>query len=231
MTPEQSVPSDSRVLLIDLDNCPKQIEHLPHTIDQFTRVVACYGGAEPKVPLTLVTFLAHAMNSGRLEIIGMQKKGKNAADFGLAFWAGRLMAELPPDTEFMILSQDTDLNHVVNLLRSANRTAIRLDGKKHHPHLLTDHSNKTGDTVMDVSLEEDVEEYVSHNLQPGKPRPRSKKTLRNNIRSYFKKRKVIKPEDILQGLLDRQCITITAQGKIMYADEIIPADADEEIPF
>jgi hypothetical protein len=130
----------------------------------------------------------------------------------------------------MILSQDNDLNHAVNLLRSANRTAVRLDGKTQHPHLLPGHGDTTGDVVIDASLEEEVEEYVSHSLQPGKPRPRSKKTLRNNIKSYFKKRKAIKPDDILHVLLARQRITITGHGKIMYADEIIPADADEDMP-
>jgi hypothetical protein len=58
-----------------------------------------------------------------LEIVGMQRKGKNAADFGLAFHGGRLLAELPPDTEFVIVSKDAGLDHVVDLLRRAGRTS------------------------------------------------------------------------------------------------------------
>ncbi len=42
------------------------------------------------------------------------EEGKNAADFGLAFWAGRLATEMPAETEFIILSQDGDWDHVVN---------------------------------------------------------------------------------------------------------------------
>jgi hypothetical protein len=83
-----------RALLIDLDNCPRQIDRLPETLTEYARVIACYGGTEPKVPLGMVPLLATAIHEGRLAIIGMQKKGKNAADFGLAFWAGRLAA--PP---------------------------------------------------------------------------------------------------------------------------------------
>ena len=116
-----------RALLIDLDNCPRQIERLPEALTEYVRVIACYGGAEPKVPLGMVPLLATAIHEGRLAIIGMQKKGKNAADFGLAFWAGRLAAEMPPDTEFLILSQDTDLDHVVHLLQGANRRVERLE--------------------------------------------------------------------------------------------------------
>src|SRR5437764_8077373 len=122
-------PTPMRALLIDLDNCPRQIEQLPETLATFARIVACYGGTEPKVPLGMVPLLATAIHEDRLAIIGMQKKGKNAADFGLAFWAGRLVTEMPPDTEFLILSQDTDLDHVVHMLQSANRRVERLDGK------------------------------------------------------------------------------------------------------
>jgi hypothetical protein len=38
-----------RALLIDLDNCPRQIERLPETLTEYVRVIACYGGVEPKV--------------------------------------------------------------------------------------------------------------------------------------------------------------------------------------
>jgi len=36
-----------------------------------------------------------------------------AADFGLAFGTGKPAAELPPETEFISLLQDGDLNRVV----------------------------------------------------------------------------------------------------------------------
>ena len=229
MTTESSVPLISRVLLIDIDNCPKQIEQLPHTIDQFTRVVACYGGVEPKVPLGIVTFLAQAINSGRLEIVGMKKNGKNAADFGLTFWAGRLMAELPPDTEFIILSQDNDLNHAVNLLRSANRSAHRVDGKKPSP--LVSNSVPTGDELIEADyMDVGFEEYISHSLRPGTGRPKSKKTLLNSIKSYFKEQKGVKSGDVMQLLMEHNYITISSQGKVTYVDEITSWDY-EDIPF
>ena len=105
--------SGARALLIDLDNCPKQIDLIHEALAGITRAVACYGSVEPKVQVGLVPLLAAAINAGKLEIIGMEKSGKNAADFGLAFWAGKLTAELPPETEFLILSQDGDWDHVV----------------------------------------------------------------------------------------------------------------------
>jgi len=78
-----------RALLIDLDNCPRQIERLPETLTEYARVIACYGGTEPKVPLGMVPLLATAIHEGRLAIIGMQKKGKKCGRFwpGVLGWA------------------------------------------------------------------------------------------------------------------------------------------------
>jgi len=58
-----------RALLIDLDNCPRQIERLPETLTEYARVIACYGGAEPKVPFGMVPLLATALHEGRLTIL------------------------------------------------------------------------------------------------------------------------------------------------------------------
>lgn len=87
----------AKALLIDLDNCPQQLDSLPELIQEYERVVACHG-REPKVNLSLVTQLAQAVQDGKLEIVGMSTRTKNAADFGLTFLAGRLAAEMPADT-------------------------------------------------------------------------------------------------------------------------------------
>jgi PIN domain-containing protein len=210
-------PTVVRALLIDLDNCPRQIERLPETLTEYARVIACYGGTEPKVPLGMVPLLATAIYEGRLAIIGMQKKGKNAADFGLAFWAGRLAAEMPPDTEFLILSQDTDLDHVVHMLQGAKRQVERLDGKVHRTkRIATDPPQPQVETDDDV-----VTEYCTVYLQPARSRPVRKVTLSNSIRAFCKNhRKNIKPEDILHGLVARGVVVIDDNGRVTYPETV-----------
>jgi len=204
-----------RALLIDLDNCPRQLDRLPETLTEYTRVIACYGGAEPKVPLGMVPLLATAIYEGRLAIIGMQKKGKNAADFGLAFWAGWLAAEMPPDTEFLILSQDTDLDHVVHMLQRANRQVERLDGKVHRPKRLS-----TGPPKPQVEIDGDaVTEYCTVYLQPARSRPVRKVTLSNSIRAFCKNhKKNITPEEILHGVVVRGVVVIDDNGRVTYPE-------------
>src|SRR3989449_11440377 len=215
ISPQQ--PTTVRALLIDLDNCPRQIEQLPETLATFARVIACYGGTEPKVPFGMVPLLSTAIHEGRLAIIGMQKKGKNAADFGLAFWAGRLVAEMPPDTEFLILSQDTDLDHVVHMLQSANRHVERLDGKVHRPKRLS-----TGPPKPQVEIDGDaVTEYCTVYLQPARSRPVRKVTLSNSIRAFCKNhKKNIKPEEILRGLVARGVVVIDDNGRVTYPETV-----------
>jgi hypothetical protein len=120
------VPTRPRVLLIDLDNCPKELAKLSDEVQNFARVIACYGAVEPRLTLSLVRALAQPIHEGRLEFVGMEVRGKNAADFGLAYWAGRLVEQMPPETEFVVISRDQALDHVVNLLRRDDRAARRL---------------------------------------------------------------------------------------------------------
>jgi len=163
----------------------------------------------------MVPLLATAIHEGRLTIIGMQKKGKNAADFGLAFWAGRLAAEMPPDTEFLILSQDTDLDHVVHMLQGANRQVERLDGKVHRTKRLS-----TDPPKPQVETEDDaVTEYCTVYLQPARSRPVRKVTLSNSIRAFCKNhKKHITPEEILQGLVARGVVVIDDNGRVTYPE-------------
>jgi len=215
-----------RALLIDLDNCPRQIERLPESLATFARVIACYGGTEPKVPFGMVPLLARAIHEGRLSIIGMQKKGKNAADFGLAFWAGRLVAEMPPDTEFLILSQDTDLDHVVHMLQSASRHVERRDGKVHRTKRVpSEPQEQSEETESDA-----VTEYCAVYLQPGRSRPVRQITLSNSIRAFCKNhKKHIKPEEILRGLVARGVVAIDEKGRVTYA-EAVPTLPTSTVP-
>ncbi|MDM8552563.1 PIN domain-containing protein [Desulfobacterales bacterium HSG2] len=224
--------SGSRALLIDVDNCPNQIEELPRTISEFSRIIACYGTNDPKVRLSLVPILAEAINKGKLEIFGMKKKGKNAADFGLAFWAGRLLAEMPEETEFLILSQDTDLDHVVNMLRASNRKVTRVNGKarnvassspvsdeKNGKDTVSTHPPVSSETVgknsSDLSKGDSVEKYLSTYLQH-KNRPARKATLLNSIKSFCMGHNGVKPESVLRELIKRGIVTIDEQGRISY---------------
>jgi hypothetical protein len=60
----------SRALLIDLDNCPKQIDLLHQALAGIKRAIACYGGVEPKVQVGLVQLSRWRKKEGTRRISG-----------------------------------------------------------------------------------------------------------------------------------------------------------------
>ena len=187
----------AQVLLIDLDNCPNQIEKLSLHIEEFARTIVSYGGAEPKVPFSLVSLLATLIHEKRLEIVPAEQ-GKNAADFALTFYAGLLVNQLPPNTEFTILSDDTDLDYVVYLLHDKGREASRLSGKeqpvKAEPKSRTKNTppkakaqTKKMPASGDSSINDAAAKLSKHLRKlDRKKKPKSKESLLNYLESHFK---------------------------------------------
>ena len=237
---EQNVPTPPRVMLIDLDNCPKEIDNLPMMLAGFIRIIVCYGGLEPKVPLGLVTSLATAIHDGKLELVGMKKGGKNAADFGLAFWAGRLVSEMPKETEFIILSADSDLDHVVNMLHDSERKVERLNGA-HRPNK---NNSEDGISWAGLDVNKIVDAFVEIRLLSGEMRPTKQSSLLKAIRTVSRAQnwKGVSPETVLNALLERGICKIVANAKVLYLldrnldrnleeEESVLPDFDDDIPF
>ncbi len=211
--------STPRALLIDLDNCPSQLAQLAQAVAYFTRVVVCYGGFEPKIHLSQITQLAPALVEGRLSIESMDRKGKNAADFGLTFWAGRLLAEMPPETEFLVLSRDTDLDYLLDMLRRAGRKADRFDGNT-YPEFGADTPAQETTQVNDPLLGNAVEDYCTAHIIGRRTRPARRLTLLNSIRSYFKGNAHVEGDAVLQELIQRGVLSLGKGGQVIYRDRV-----------
>jgi len=123
------------LILIDLDHCPQKIREVEELI-KFSRVLICHGSAEPKIHLGLLGLLAEAMTQGRLEIVAVDGKEKNAAEYGITFWVGKLQVEMSPQTEFFLISKNKQLDLVVQLLREAGRKVRRIDGSENEAQVI-----------------------------------------------------------------------------------------------
>ena len=124
------IVNQTQILLIDLENCPSQLSVLLKDLEQYQQVIICYAQTGAKIPLDWLMPLNEMINQHRLKIIKMPNTGKNAADFGICFLAGMLMAEQPQNTHFVIMSNDSDLDHTIKLLKSYGRTAERISLEK-----------------------------------------------------------------------------------------------------
>jgi len=196
-----------KILLIDLENCPNQILQLQENLEEYTKVIICYAKTGVKILLDWLIPLSAVVNEKKLNVFKMANVGKNSADFGISFFAGSLMQQFQKKAHFVIISNDTDLDHVVNLLVSQGCTAERIGFKK---DIVVENNNP------DLSA---VQLYCMHLVTHRTNRPTKEATLLNSIKNKLKD----KPEgakDILQVLIKSKVLMI-AEKKVLYNDNKI----------
>jgi len=195
--------------MIDLENCPNEIHQLMNNLEKYASIVVCYAQNSFKVPLDWVIPLASVVNVNRIKIVKMPNGGKNAADFGITFWAGVLMAQSTTDTHFDIVSNDADLDHCVSLLQCQNRSAKRI--KTQAENIQNLQTEKTPGKF--------AHEYCQNLLKYNKNRPGNKAALLNSIKNKFNG-SVPNPETLCQELHKLGVITLK-DNKISYNPEKI----------
>jgi hypothetical protein len=211
-----------RVLLIDLENCPDQIYQLQKNLEQFSQVVICYAQTGAKIPLDWLIPLSITVSSNKLRIFKMTTGGKNAADFGICFFAGVLMQQLHKETHFVIISNDTDLDHVVSLLKSQGRSAERIGTKKEEKKI----TNTATETIVEATTSVlSVKIYCMHLVTYSKNRPAKKDTLLNSIKNKLKDT----PEAAIEvlRLLTAQGAVMVSENKVSYNDKKIKELANQ----
>lgn len=218
-TPELLPAPVLKVLLVDLENCPGQLHQLPSDLANYRKVVICYAQSGAKVPLKWLASLSEAMVANRLTIQEMPHGGKNSADFGICFLAGMLMQEMPPQAHFVIVSNDTDLDHAVQLLRgygrSAERVGIRVEDKPTQVKLIQ------AAPVAQVNTQ--LVAYCNHLMKHATTRPAKVSTLRASIKTRF--RSDPSAVDRVYGLLVFKGVIIVNDTKLAYDDKKVKAFA------
>ena len=213
--------NDAKVLLIDLENYPKQINELPNILNEYHQVIICYAQSNARIPIDWLMPLNDTINKAQLKILRMTSNGKNAADFGISFYAGMLMSQLPPHAHFVIMSDDQDLDHVVNLLKSQQRSAERL-GMRCEQKAVSLQSTSTESTayiqVKDAVMPL-VRIYCAHLITYKNNRPTKQTTLINSIKSKLGEHKN-QAEAVFQTLIKLKALQIQ-ETKVQYFDKKI----------
>lgn len=209
MHTHQDAPHSSEIpnliLLIDLENCPNHLSELMSALERYSLVVICYAQSEARIPIDWLEPLSSAVMQQRLKIQKMPSNGKNAADFGITFWAGVLMQQYPANCDFTIASEDTDLDHVIRLLKQQGRHARRFN-----PKIQSSPVTAGNESVSSVP----VKEYCEHLLRHSKNRPVKRSTLLNHINSKYRDN-LASPEKLIEALISNGAIAIS-NDKITY---------------
>jgi len=159
------------IILIDFENVqPKDLAALRGR--SFKTKIFC-GAAQTKIPFELAAELQPLGSDA--EYIRIQGAGRNALDFHIAYYIGRLSAASPGAT-FYIVSNDTGFDPLVRHLKTQNIICHRLPSLGDIPGLATPPPSSSADRIQKVA---------DSILTRSDSRPRKLRTLTTFIKGHL----------------------------------------------
>ena len=156
----------TQYIFIDYENVSES--DLSRVSGKPVRVYMIVGTRHKKLPTTL--FLFAQDHAEQVRIIQTQVDGRNALDFVLTLELGRMIAA-DPEGYFHIVSKDTDFDSLVRHLKAEKKIIAR------HSSLADIPALRTPDERLALIKAELAD--------ASKPRPSTRKTLENKIKSAF----------------------------------------------
>ena len=144
-------------------------------------VVIFLGALQTKIPVDLAIQI-NGLKAARY--VKVSRRGKNALDFHIAYYVGRL-SERDPKAHFHIVSQDKGFDPLIEHLRGEGRRCYRVEDVSDLLPLRV---------PLSADEEKRIEVILADLSSRGTSRPRKMKTLIGTIGSVFK------------GALDEKCI-------------------------
>jgi PIN domain len=191
------------IVLIDLESVqPASVGLLAPA---YFRVKVFVGATQSKLSFELVT--AMQQMGERAEYIKIAGVGKNALDFHIAFYIGRLAAE-QPETFFHIISKDTGFDPLIQHLKEQSIFCGRWECLEEIPAVKA---------AQVKSHEERAILFLSRLLQPNATKPRTQKTLRSAISAHFQRQLTDEEITAIVAALQRPGHLSITDGKVAYA--------------
>ena len=188
----------TQYIFIDYENVNES--DLSRVSGNAVRVFMILGTHHKKLPTSL--FLFAQDHPEQLRIIQTPVDGRNALDFVLTLELGRIIAA-DPEGYFHIVSKDTDFDSVVRHLKGEKRLIARHKSLAEIPALRTP--------------EERLAMIRAELADATKPRPSTRKTLENKIKSAFENK--AEPEFIektIKAFVQTGILDFTESDKINY---------------
>jgi len=162
-------------ILIDLENVPHP--QLPKPLPEDVQVWVFAGHTQTKISLELVERLQALGPAARY--IRLNSGGRNAVDFHIACYLGRMSAS-EPDAEFTVISGDTGFDPLIAHLKSLGVQVRRTSGAPAKKSPATASENDADAGVPQWELVERVLEKLD-GMTAG--RPRSIKSFTNVVKT------------------------------------------------
>lgn len=189
-------------VLIDFENVqPTNLEVLQHHL---FKVIVFVGATQKKVPFELAAAM-HALGDSA-QYIKISGTGKNALDFHIAYYLGKLSTE-EPKANFHIISRDTGFDTLVKHLKARNINVKRERDLAEIPLLRLSNATSSADKISAI---------VIKLAGLGQSRPRKVKTLTNTIGSMVKENLSEQQLDEIVKELEEQGFIVVSNGNVSY---------------
>lgn len=190
----------TNVILIDFENIqPKDLAQLRGS--GFITKVFC-GANQTKVPFELAAELQPFGPDA--EYIRIAGSGRNALDFHIAYYIGRLSAELP-GAAFHVVSKDAGFDPLIKHLQAKDITCQRVTAFSDITTLATRGASK-----------DRVQKVAEGLLNRTDARPRTVKTLTAFIKGQLNARATETSVNEVIGFLKCNGVSILPDGKVTY---------------
>ncbi|NOV30149.1 PIN domain-containing protein [Methylomonas sp. ZR1] len=189
-------------ILIDYENV--QPSSFSITSDYPFKILLFVGANQNKIPIELAASMqAFGNNAQYIKVDGI---GKNALDFHIAFYLGRLF-ELDTNGYFHIISKDTGFDTLIKHIRDKKGLIQRYTQ-------INDISIIKSLTIK--TLAERVSATTDFLINRGNAKPRKIETLKNAINAFFGR---TLPNDAIDSIINeliKQKIVVNDNGKVHY---------------
>ena len=189
-------------VLIDFENVqPKNLEILA---DHPFKVFVFVGANQTKVPIELAEAMQVLGNNAHyLRISG---NGRNALDFHIAYYIGKLAAG-DPNANFHVISKDKGFDPLIKHLKGQK---IRVQRERDLAEI------QELRIPASTSSDEQIAAVVKNLAARGHSRPRKVKTLQNTIKNLFTKQLDEQQLSSLVKELQKRKLIVVNQGNVSY---------------
>jgi len=181
------------------------------------KVVIFVGQNQKSLPIDLVKLLLE--HPGTFEIFESAGSGKNALDFQLAFYAGRLF-EREPEAYLHIVSRDKGFDPLILHIKSQGRHCYRMDDFTSLPflHALDGKPSAEKEVYTTYTIRRRVEFALARIAKVSlTKRPRKTKTLKTWLQTQFQKQLPLSDMDaVVSALVAGKHLSIGAAESLVY---------------
>jgi hypothetical protein len=204
-------------VLVDFENVqPKNVSLLN---GRSFKIKVFVGANQARIPFELARAL-HAFGPDA-EYIQIDGSGKNALDFHISYYLGRLAAETP-DASFYLISKDKGFDPLIKHLKAQGISCQRSSSIADIQGVKISSSKMISDRVDTVkpfdsrSIPEKVDAIINNLTKRKAAKPRTLKTLRSTIKALFRDKLADAELDELIEQLTRRGAITAADGKVNY---------------